>query len=75
MELSSDNGISWTQIFPQGDYQYTIPEFIDSRPFIPGTLVYSGKHEWKREIFDLILFKGEEIQIRFHFGTKYISIA
>lgn len=41
VELSSDNGVSWAQIFPQEDYQYTIPEFIDSGPFIPGTPVYS----------------------------------
>jgi murein tripeptide amidase MpaA len=69
MELSCDNGSTWTQLFPQQGYPCTIPRYIDSSPFVAGTSIFSGQHEWKEDVFDLNLFRGMSVQIRFYFGS------
>jgi len=69
VEISSDNGISWTQITSQDGYSHTISSFVELSPFVPGTPVFSGNHVWKEENFDLAPFQGKTVQFRFHFGS------
>jgi hypothetical protein len=69
VELSSDNGISWTQIYPKQGYSHKISEFAEFSPFPPGTSVYSGQHDWKEAVFDLDAYKGMTVQIQFYFGS------
>lgn len=69
IELSWDNGVNWIQIFPQQGYSHQISKFAESSPFSQATPVYSGKHEWQEEIFNLNDFRRMAVQIRFHFGS------
>lgn len=69
VELSNDNGVSWTQIFPRQSYSHNISEFARSSPLPPGTSVYSDQQNWKEAIFDLDAYKGLTVQIRFYFGS------
>ncbi len=70
LEISTDNGQSWSQLFPNGGYTHTIIE-NDASPFNPGTEVYSGitaSNLWKSEAFDLSAYQGT-VRIRFRFGS------
>ncbi len=69
IELSCDNGINWTQLFPLHEYSHKLSGFAESSPFPHGTSIFSGQHEWKEEIFDLNTFRGMAIKIRFYFGS------
>ena len=69
VEISSDNGASWRQIMPWDGYSHTISEFIESGPFSAGTLVFSGKHGWQEQNFDLTAYRGKTAKFRFRFGT------
>ncbi|MBU1627332.1 immune inhibitor A, partial [bacterium] len=70
IEVSS-NGINWTHIDPDGGY----PESLDpDAPYNPSREtedligVYAGKTEnWEEAAFSLKDFRGQKIQIRFHF--------
>jgi hypothetical protein len=67
VEISTDMGESWVQIEPEGGYPYQIVDNPDS-PFPPGTPCFSGRHDWKEEVFDLSAYSGA-VYIRFRFGT------
>ncbi len=67
VEITTDDGESWTQITPEGDYPYTIRPNDDS-PFPGGTPCYSGTHSWTQAEFDLSSYSGP-VQLRFRFGT------
>jgi hypothetical protein len=67
VEISTDMGGTWVQIEPEGGYPYQIVDNPDS-PFPPGTPCFSGRHDWKEEVFDLSSYSGA-VYIRFRFGT------
>jgi hypothetical protein len=69
VELSGDNGVSWTEIFPRQNYSHRLSGFAESSPFPRGTSIFSGQHGWKEAIFDLNDFRGMTAQIRFSFGS------
>lgn len=73
-EISIDNGLTWEQMIPLGGHSHIISNFAESSPFLPGTPVFSGRHEWKEENFDLDLYKGKSVQIRLNFGTDQDNI-
>lgn len=68
VELSIDNGASWSQITPAGGYTHTI---IDNPacPFPAGYPVWSGFFDWRQAEFDLSAFVGQHVRIRFRFGS------
>lgn len=67
VEISTDGGSNWTQITPQGGYQYTIIDNPAS-PFPAGTPCFSGSHDWRSETFDIGTYSGT-VQFRFSFGS------
>jgi hypothetical protein len=67
VEVSTDEGATWTQVAPEGGYPYKIMDNPAS-PFDPGTPCFSGSHDWKQETFDLSAYSGM-VNIRFRFGT------
>ncbi len=69
VELSNDRGISWIEIFPLHGYPHTVSKFAESAPFLPGTPIYSGQYNWTEVLFDLDVYKGKTVQIRFYFGS------
>jgi hypothetical protein len=64
--ISSGDG-TWTQIFPEGGYPYTIID-NDASPFAPETLCYSGNYDWAQATFDLSAYTGV-VQLMFRFGA------
>ncbi len=65
VELTSDGGSTWTAIDPVGGY----PDLTDEdNPYLPVmSLVFAGTLPgWRVDRFDLSLFSGSVIQIRFH---------
>ncbi len=66
VEISTDEGSSWEQIFPDGGYPYKSASC--SNPFDPETPCYSGSYDWNKQTFDLSSYFGN-ILIRFRFGT------
>jgi hypothetical protein len=67
VEISTDMGGTWVQIEPEGGYPYKIVDNPAS-PFEPGTPCFSGRHDWKEEVFDLSAYSGA-VYLRFRFGT------
>jgi hypothetical protein len=67
VEMSTDGGSSWYQIYPVGGYPYKIVDNPAS-PFEPETPCFSGSHSWKQEEFDLSGYSGGA-HFRFRFGT------
>ncbi|MFQ5607172.1 MAG: choice-of-anchor D domain-containing protein, partial [Candidatus Zixiibacteriota bacterium] len=70
VEVSTDGGGSWTQVFPVGGYPYTLDDicgnilaFFDAYSHDGGT-----RFAFEPAAFDLTPFAGQIIQIRFHAG-------
>ncbi|MDI6840162.1 MAG: FlgD immunoglobulin-like domain containing protein, partial [bacterium] len=67
VEVSTNGGLSWTQITPVGGYPYTIVNNPQS-PFPGGTPCYSGSRDWAIAQFDLTGYTGV-VSFRWRFGT------
>jgi len=67
VEISTNSGVSWVQIEPEGGYPYKITSNPAS-PFEPDTPCYSGNVNWEEETFDVSAYSGE-VHFRFRFGT------
>ena len=71
VELSMDDGASWSLIEPVTYYRF----FIDvntTGPFEPYSPCYSGRREWKKGVFDLSAFEGEA-RLMFRFGSDTLN--
>ncbi len=72
VEISTD-GVSYSQITPVGGYPCLIVDNPAS-PFAPNTPCFAGTGAWQRAEFDLSSYAGENIRIRFRFGSDgYIT--
>ena len=69
VEISINGSNDWIQLFPENNYPFSIADQINSGPFAAGTSVFSGQSDWKEELFDLTSYKGQTVQLRFHFGS------
>jgi immune inhibitor A len=67
VEASVDGG-PWVQLTPDGGYPYTIIANPAS-PFTPGTPCYSGSADWSEARFDLTGLTGDQVRLRFRFGS------
>jgi len=68
IEISVDAG-AWTQIFPEEGYTHTVRAGAGG-PFPVGTPIFSGTSiDWAQIHFDLSAYPGEEIRVRFRFGS------
>ena len=69
VEISTNNGVSFSQISPIGGYPYKISGWSAS-PWPDGTPCFSGDGSaWSQPTFDLSAFAGCTAMIRFHFGS------
>ena len=68
----SVNGGQWLLILPQtpeGEgYPYVVREGQTANP-IDETPCYSGEHDWTPAVFDLTEFEGNDVIVRFRFGS------
>ena len=67
VEASVDGG-AWFQITPDGGYPYRIIANPAS-PFPAGTPCFSGTFDWSQVRFDLTGLSGDQVQLRFRFGS------
>jgi hypothetical protein len=68
IELSTDDGESYHQVNPTGDYPYVIYGH-PAAAFSNGTPCLAGDGEWERLEFDLGAYAGKLIRLRLHFGS------
>lgn len=68
IEITTNAGVSWTQLTPQGGYTHTIiPN--ESSPFPPNTPCWSGSQGWIQVMVDLSAFSQHAARIRWRFGS------
>ncbi len=67
VEVSDDEGSTWTQIEPEGGYPYLSRG--DSCHLPADTPLFSGDHDWEQVYFDLAEYAGQTILIRFVFQS------
>ncbi|MCK5850913.1 MAG: S8 family serine peptidase, partial [Kiritimatiellae bacterium] len=73
VEISENNGVTYSQIFPEGGYPFLIVDNAAS-PFAPDTPCFAGTGKWENAQFDLSAYSGKEVRIRFRFGADaYIN--
>lgn len=68
VEISIDDGATFTTIDPVGGYPHRITDNPAS-PFAPDTPCYGETDGWEPAVFDLSAYTGENIRIRFRFGS------
>lgn len=68
VEISTDDGASFMQITPVGGYPYLVMD-NDASPFAADTPCFAGTGGWETATFDLSAYAGEEVQLRFRFGS------
>lgn len=69
VELSTNRGATFEQIEPVGGYPYRITANPAS-PFTPETPCLAGDGlGWEEVAFDLAAYAGQEVQLRFRFGS------
>ncbi|UCF05010.1 MAG: S8 family serine peptidase [bacterium] len=68
VKVSSDGGMTWTVVEPIGGYDGTARS---GNAGIPGEECFTGYNNdfWQMELFDLSDYAGQQVQIRFHFGS------
>jgi hypothetical protein len=73
VEVSTNNGASFTSLTPVGGYPYVIYGHSAS-PFPDGTPCFAGTGGWERIEFDLAAFAGQMVMFGFRFGSDgYVS--
>jgi hypothetical protein len=60
VKISSDGGMTWTLITPEGGY----PGVMSSNPYMTGQAAFNGaSNGWKQAFFDLSAYEGVEVQL------------
>jgi len=67
VEVSTDGGLSWDQVFPTPGYNLRIRD-NDASPFAMNTECYSGEINWREETIDMAPFYPKAM-VRFQFGS------
>ena len=71
VEISTDGGISWTQITPNGGYPEDALYYNNPLGSVSAYSGYSGSG-WHPAVFDISNYDGcSNVNIRFRFGTDY----
>lgn len=68
VEISTNNGVSFTQITPVGGYPFSISGWEES-PWVDGTPCFAGSGAWQSVSFDLTTYASRWVVLRFHFGS------
>ena len=73
VEISSDGGETFSLVFPEGGYPHTIRGHADS-PWPSLSPAYGGTGGWASAEFDLSGYAGDEVIIRFVFGSDGLQV-
>ena len=68
VEISTDDGASWSVLHPVGGYSH-LKNWNDANPLPEGTPCWSGYFTWRQETFDLTSYEDERIQVRLRFAS------
>lgn len=68
VEVSTNGGVEFVKIFPEGGYPHRVTRNVDS-PFEPDSPIYGGDGTWEHARFDLSAYAGQVARIRFRFGA------
>jgi hypothetical protein len=68
VEISTDDGASWSTLIPVGGYSHT-KNSNTANPLPEGTPCWSGSHGWREETFDLTAYDGARAVFRFRFAS------
>jgi len=68
VEISTNGGVEFVKIFPDGGYPHRVTRNVDS-PFEPESPIYGGDGTWEHARFDLSAYAGQVARIRFRFGA------
>ncbi|MBN1756180.1 T9SS type A sorting domain-containing protein [bacterium] len=67
LQISTNDGVSWSIIIPDGGYPTSS---MGSGTSLAGQPAFSGDSEgWQKANFDLSFYMHEEVRIRFHFAS------
>ncbi|MBN2564858.1 MAG: immune inhibitor A, partial [Candidatus Eisenbacteria bacterium] len=73
VEVSTDDGDSWSTLIPVGGYSHTKND-NEANPLPQGTPCWSGSHGWREEVFDLTPYEGDRATFRFRFvSDAYVT--
>ncbi|MBN2543806.1 T9SS type A sorting domain-containing protein [bacterium] len=68
LEITTNDGINWFIVIPNGGYPVSD---MEEGSAIEGMPAYSGASDgWEKEEFDLSSFRDEEIRVRYHFASN-----
>ncbi len=68
VEISTNSGLTFTQIEPIGDYSHKVTGYAAS-PWPQDTPCFAGAGGWQQVTFDLSTMAHDSAIIRFHFGS------
>jgi hypothetical protein len=68
VELSTNSGLTFTQLTPTGGYSHKISGWSKS-PWVQDTACFAGTGGWQRATFALDAYALKTAVLRFHFGT------
>jgi hypothetical protein len=68
VEISTDDGETWSNLAPVGGYSHLKNNNADN-PLPTGTPCWSGTHAWREETFDLTPYEGQRATFRFRFAS------
>ncbi|UCG52058.1 MAG: S8 family serine peptidase [Candidatus Latescibacterota bacterium] len=68
VKVSTDGGATWDVVTPFGGYDGTARS---GNAGIPGEPCFTGYNDdyWQEELFDLSAYAGQQVIVRFHFGS------
>jgi subtilisin family serine protease len=68
VKVSTDGGSTWEIVTPMGGYDGTANT---ANAGIPGEPCFTGTNQqyWQQELFDLSAYAGQQVIVRFHFGS------
>ena len=69
VEISTDQGDTWVQIFPTNGYPYLIRTGSTPGPFPAETPCFAAGSNWQEIQFDLSSYEGTDAMFRFRFGS------
>jgi hypothetical protein len=73
VEISTNNGASYTAIAPEGGYPYQITPNVQS-PFAAHTPCFAGTGEWRTAVFDLSAYTSRSVRLAFRFGSDLAEV-
>ncbi|MBU1910511.1 MAG: hypothetical protein KJ726_10730, partial [Verrucomicrobia bacterium] len=68
VEISTNGGMNYAQLTPEGGYPFIINGEWGS-PFSSGIGCFAGAGGWTQAVFNLSAFGGQQVLLRFRFGS------